>query len=104
MGLVSGSDFGKERHCPSSQDLASYSQRSSLPRKSYIARHLASCDFCSSELQLLSKVFTEDHPPSCPPMPASLRTLAEALLAGGKNQVDRLHWMFEGNGKIARQP
>lgn len=97
MGLVSGSEFKKMRDCPSSQSLASYYQHSSFPQESYIANHLASCDFCSAELQLLSIVLPEDYDDRCPPMPASLRTLASALLATGRTQTDHLHGMFEQN-------
>ena len=45
-----------------------------------IEGHLASCDFCSAELQLLSRYRSEAEEYSFVEMPAQLRRLAEALL------------------------
>ena len=79
--LSAGSDFEKKRQCPSSEVLVSY-QQCSLNRgqKSPIAFHLATCDFCKAELQLLSKYSSAEESHESPPVPVSLRTLAEALL------------------------
>ena len=81
MGSIPGSQFKKERHCPSSQDLASYHQRHlASSQDSHITAHLPTCDFCAAELQLFSKFPSVGQPSECPPMPAALRALAEALL------------------------
>jgi hypothetical protein len=97
MGLVSGSDFTKQYHCPSAHELASYLQAPAVLRKLEIANHLSGCDFCAAELQLLSKSSLADCYSDCPPMPASLRALAEALLATGSAQTIGLRRMFQEN-------
>src|SRR6266850_5638786 len=92
MGSIPESDFKKQLHCPPSEDLAFYRQRNLANRQElHVAAHLRMCDFCSAELQLLSKVPSADHPSECPPMPASLRALAEALLGSERRQG--LRWM-----------
>ena len=95
MGSKRRTDFKKERHCPSSQDLESY-HRSLLAswQRSEIAVHLGTCDFCASELQLLAKVPLADNQIECPSMPASLRALAEALLADKDACSKRLRQML----------
>ena len=81
MGSLSGSDFRKKWHCPSSQALVSYQQCDLLDwQMSQVASHLATCDFCAAELQLLSKLPLAEHCKESPAMPAHLRALAEALL------------------------
>jgi hypothetical protein len=50
----------------------------------YIESHLASCDFCSAELQLLTRYRSETAEKySFAEMPAQLRRLAEDLLTRG---------------------
>jgi hypothetical protein len=81
MGSLSGNDFRKKWHCPSSQVLVSYHQRDlSDWQMSQVVFHLATCDFCAAELQLLSKFPLAEHCKESPAMPANLRALAEALL------------------------
>jgi hypothetical protein len=81
MGSNPGTDFSKKWRCPTSHDLDSYRRCIVESRQeSDIANHLANCDFCASELQLLSKLSLADNQFECPPMPASLQALAEALL------------------------
>jgi len=81
MGSLSGSDFRKKWRCPSTEALVSYHQRSLANwQTSHITDHLAMCDFCAAELQLLSKFSPTEHCTETPTMPAHLRTLAEALL------------------------
>ena len=81
MGSLEGSRFKKKRRCPSSQALLSY-YRSSLSDQQtpQVAFHLATCDFCAAELQLLSRYPSAEE--SCKPatMPPHLGALAEALL------------------------
>ena len=76
-----GTDYKKQRHCPSSQVLVSYQHHSLANwQTSHVAFHLAKCDFCAAELQLLSKFPLAAHCDESPAMPAHLRALAEALL------------------------
>jgi len=67
--------------CPTSQALLD-SQLSFLSPgdQTWVDRHLASCDFCSAELQLLTSCRTETEEYSFAEMPASIRRLAEDLL------------------------
>lgn len=77
-----GTDYKKQRHCPSSEVLVSYQQHSLATwQTSHVASHLVKCDFCAAELQLLSKFPLAEHCNESPTMPAHLRALAEALLA-----------------------
>ena len=46
---------------------------------SHISRHLAACDFCSAELQLLARHSENREEYVLPDMPAELRILAEQL-------------------------
>lgn len=82
MGSISGSDFRKKWHCPSAEALVSYNHSQPANwRTSRITAHLAICDFCAAELQLLSKFPLAEHCSETPQMPAHLRALAEALLS-----------------------
>lgn len=73
--------FCKTAGCPTSQALLAY-RRSRLIPEDYdcIEGHLASCDFCSAELQLLTRYRSDAEEYSCAEMPAQLRRLAEDLL------------------------
>ncbi len=80
--------FCKTIRCPSSENLLAYRRaRSSFIERSYIEAHLASCDFCCAELQLLTRHRNESE--DCVPaeMPARLRQLAEDLLSRVKVPV-----------------
>jgi anti-sigma factor RsiW len=81
MSSSFASPFRKTARCPTSQALLAY--RGSLLSSnelSYIDRHLASCDFCNAELQLLMRYRGEAEEYSLAEMPAQLRRLAEDLL------------------------
>ena len=81
MGSVLGSDFKKKRQCPSSSALVSYHQRHLFNGQiSKVASHLAACEFCAAELQLLSRLPSATEICETPEMPAHLRALATALL------------------------
>jgi EAL domain-containing protein (putative c-di-GMP-specific phosphodiesterase class I) len=73
--------FCKTAECPTSEALLAY-QRSlmTLAIPISIEDHLASCDFCNAELQLLKHYRSEPEEYSFVEMPAHLRRLAEALL------------------------
>jgi hypothetical protein len=76
--------FCKQLTCPSAETLLSYGVASlASEMKIQVTKHLAGCDFCGAELHLLT------HHSALAPvnyeqtkMPASLRYLAESLLAG----------------------
>src|SRR5580765_1257283 len=75
-------NFRKEKHCPSSYELAdaSFCELNGLDGLK-LATHLASCEFCTAELS-----FYRAFPPDGPSVPADeiprpLRELAEALMA-----------------------
>ncbi len=73
--------FCKTAGCPTSQALLAY-RRSLLIPQDYdcIESHLASCDFCSAELQLLTCYRSEAEEYSFAEMPGQLRRVAEDLL------------------------
>lgn len=76
--------FCKTAECPTSEALLGYS-RSLTPTlfPLFIEEHLASCDFCGAELQLLSCYGSEDEEYSFAGIPDHLRRLAEDLLKSG---------------------
>lgn len=81
MSSLAGSEFEKGRQCPSSEVLLSYRQPDlTRGQTSQVASHLDRCEFCSAELQLLSKYPSTRESHESPPMPENLRALAEALL------------------------
>ena len=84
MYRVSTARFLKRRTCPSADVLISYGEAElTREREERVAGHLADCDFCGAEMQLLSKHWSHDHPAhqrSCE-MPSHLRRLAEELMA-----------------------
>jgi anti-sigma factor RsiW len=73
--------FCKTVECPTSQALLAY-HRSELADEghSHIKDHLAACDFCSAELQLLTQYRNDVEAYSLAEMPLQLRRLAEDLL------------------------
>jgi anti-sigma factor RsiW len=76
--------FRKRVGCPSSQSLLDYDQsRLASERFLRIEAHLASCDFCNAELQLLTRHNNNGDEYSPAEMPAQLRTLAERFLKKG---------------------
>ena len=90
MGSL-GSAFAKKRCCPSSDILLSY-QRLDLSSEQTprITSHLATCDFCAAELQLLSK-----YPPATEPcertvIPPDLGGLAATLLTKDNLKTEAL--------------
>src|SRR5436190_22208175 len=95
MASGPGSDFGKNCNCPSSPELAFYLYQRRKPankQRSHITAHLAQCDFCAAEFQLLTRFTPAAQHAECPPMPANLRALAESLFANGSAQISVLRW------------
>lgn len=85
MNIYKATIFCKQLTCPSTETLLSYGAAGLASElKTHVTTHLAGCDFCGAELQLLTS-----HPPAAvkhyeqTKMPASLRYLAESLLKAG---------------------
>lgn len=86
MNIYKATKFCKQLTCPSSETLLSYGAAALASElQTHVATHLAVCDFCDAELELLTR-----HAPAAAPkhyeqtkMPAALRYLAESLLRAG---------------------
>jgi hypothetical protein len=76
--------FQKTLICPAAEALLGY-ERAELAgeRRTAVALHVATCDFCGAEAQLLSRFAPPAGalPVAGPPLPTHLRRLAEDLLA-----------------------
>lgn len=73
--------FRKRVSCPSSQTLLAF-RRSHLGCEAYgrVETHLAGCDFCNAELQLLTFHDSDYEEYAFAEMPVPLQRLAEGLL------------------------
>ncbi len=81
MALSFTNLFCKTAACPTSHALLAFRGSLINPKDlAFIESHLTCCDFCSAELQLLSRFRCEAEEYSFAEMPAQLRRLAEALL------------------------
>jgi hypothetical protein len=81
MATAFASLFNKKVGCPSAQDLLDYDQAGLASAHSLrIEAHLADCDFCNAELQLLNRYQNTQDEYSFAEMPLQLRGLAERLL------------------------
>lgn len=74
MSSVDEKLFGKARSCPSSEELVL------MAASQHIQDHLRNCEFCASELYLLSARPLPGPKYEPAEMPAHLRVLAESLL------------------------
>ncbi len=88
MRSSSTARFHKLPTCPSTEALRLHSLTTAKvgrreQQQSFIATHLAACDFCGAEMQLLSKFPPHECAATFAPceMPLPLRLLAEDLLA-----------------------
>ena len=74
--------FLKTAACPASKTLLSF-RGNTLSKKAttQVTEHLASCDFCNAERQLLAHHTPGRKGSKAPEMPMDLRILAEAILA-----------------------
>ena len=81
--------FCKQATCPSSETLLTY-QRVGLAaaERDWVASHLAACDFCGAELQLLTKHSPTGEKYVLTKIPLNLRRLAEALLGSGQLKLE----------------
>jgi hypothetical protein len=81
MAMAFASLFHKKVGCPSSQNLLEHDQsRLASAHSLRIEAHLAYCDFCNAELQLLNRHQNFKDEYSFAEMPSQLRGLAERLL------------------------
>ncbi len=82
MNSVQFEKFRKARRCPSTPELLSFGlAEPTLEGSREIMSHLAMCDFCGAEVQLLARHQQSVSSPYDPPeMPRHLRLLAESLL------------------------
>jgi len=73
--------FRKSAHCPTAGTLLAY-RKSGMAKgeTAFVEAHLAVCEFCSSELQLLDRYSYGAEEIVIGQIPASLRKLAEELL------------------------
>jgi hypothetical protein len=83
--------FGKQATCPSSETLLSY-QRAGLTsdERASVAAHLAACDFCGAEFQLLTRHSATGEKYVLTNIPLNLRRLAEALLGCGQFKLEHI--------------
>lgn len=85
MISLSTAEFRKLRTCPSTETLLLYTEEDQVRegRSNVVGAHLAACDFCGAEMQLLSKCPRGGYHSAATAreMPTNLRRLAEDLLA-----------------------
>ena len=88
--------FRKEKYCPTSFELVDVLKGEINGEQGLrIAMHLASCDFCSAELEFYRAYPPGDVDASVPPIPAPLLELAEALLAHETIHISRLEYLLD---------
>ncbi len=84
MRSASATLFYKQKTCPGTEKLWRYAEAKLMPAdEAEVGEHLAACEFCGAEAQLLTR-----HPPlfaaQCPApgqIPAHVRRLIEDLMA-----------------------
>jgi len=93
--------FCKTAQCPTSHALQAYGRSLLSPRDlTFVESHLAYCDFCSAELQLLTRYRSGVEEYSFVEMPAQLRRLAEALLKRDRAPLKGLEELV-GHGQVS---
>lgn len=87
--------FCKQAACPSSAILLSFSSGETDGVESMdVISHLATCDFCCAELQLLKLYQPTEEDCRCVEIPLHVRCLAEAILSNMEPDAES----FVGNG------
>ena len=82
MSFLPVTIFRKSAACPSSETLLAYRQFGMKHgRREWVESHLAGCDFCRAELQLLNRYRRVRECVTLGEVPAELRELAESVLA-----------------------
>jgi len=81
MSFLPVTIFRKSAACPSSETLLAYRQ-SGLPstKHEWVELHLAGCDFCRAELQLLNRYCYVNERVTVGEIPPELRELAASVL------------------------
>jgi hypothetical protein len=77
--------FFKAVVCPSAETLLAYGDSLPIFDEAGVETHLASCDFCNAELQLLTRYRASKEQTECGDIPPDLRRLAEQLLKNVAN-------------------
>ena len=96
MSSSLASRFRKTTECPTSQALLAYrGSPTSSDELAFIESHLAGCDFCSAEIQLLTRYRSETEEYSFAEMPAQLQRLAEDLLTRSTAPLKRVAELAE---------
>ena len=83
MRFSSTAEFRKLKTCPSAEAMLLYTEDvGGGARRVSFAAHLADCDFCGAEMQLLARHSPREAPAPATPrdMPLCLRLLAEDLM------------------------
>ena len=104
MVSVKTSTFRKSEDCPTSSELLEF-QNGDIPsrRGSEVTGHLASCEFCSAEVELYSRFPQEeskDEAVEVVGIPAPLFQLAEALLKKKHSDPSSLDSLLRENGLV----
>jgi len=92
MPSWSTAKFQKTQTCPAAEALALYAREYLTGEgRAVVAAHVAACDFCGAEAQLLSRFAPPARAarPAAAPLPEHLRRLAEDLLAQPSNSRAR---------------
>ena len=108
MFLTKITHFCKSEDCPSSTDLLEF-QKNDLPltRNIEIRGHLASCEFCSAEVEFYSHYPQEEdaaEPVEPAGIPAPLFELAEALLKKCHADTSSLDALLKEKGGLMKKP
>ena len=91
MGSLRAPVFCKQKTCPSAGTLVGYNQATlAYGVREQVAAHLAQCDFCGAEMQLLAEHPSDISECVHAPMPLHLRLLAERLLRYETAPLDAL--------------
>lgn len=93
--------FCKNEDCPSSHELLDF-QNGDLPRTrgGELRQHLASCEFCSAEVEFYSHYPQEEGASEAAAIPAPLFELAEALLKNRDSGPASLDSLLKEKGEI----
>src|SRR5262245_50391762 len=96
-------NFCKDNDCPASQELLEYQNGEiSRSRLAEVAVHLASCEFCSAEVDFYSTFpqAIDDESTEPAKIPAPLYELAEALLKNRQGDPSSLNSLLRDNGLV----
>lgn len=88
MRSSSTSTYRKLDTCPAAETLLRLTRGARAAR---VERHVAACDFCGGETQLLARLPAKAAPPTAPPadIPGHLLRLAEELLNPAHAETER---------------